>query len=223
MAIITASIWTQYTGLAVSGPDLVAVEAWCGAVDAAIRRYLRPYYPEPQTVTLYLDAPPTDVLLVPAAPIRDINELYLNWLAEGVDSRFTPETLLTAGTDYELLRDDPATGWSLSGKVRRLSMRPWGLGWSRERPFQLAPSSRSVRGAVKLVADVGPTEVAADIVGAAASAVTALWRRRQSAWPTSSESWNGYSVSYSTPAIQAAIQSPDVLAVLDHYKPTVVL
>lgn len=219
MPLVSAAVWQQYTGQTVTGPDLTAVTAWSAAVDAALQHYLRPYYPEPQTVTLYLDAPPARDLLVPAVPIRSVTALYLNPRAEGVDGRFTSTTLQTAGVDYELVRDDPVTGWSRSGRIRRLGPRLWATAWLRERPYQLAPSLQPARGAVKLIAEVGPAQTPADIIGAAVQAVTMLFRRRPMGYPMTSESWNGYSYNTALPAVQAALQAPDVLAVLERYRP----
>lgn len=220
MPLVSAAVWQQYTGQTVAGPDLTAVTAWCAAVDAGIQEYLRPYYPEPRTVTLYLDAPPARDLLVPAVPIRSIQALYLNPQAEGVDGRFTAATLQVAGVDYELIRDDPVTGWSRSGRIRRLGPRLWASGWSRDRPHQLAPSLvPAVRGAIKLIADVGPTQTPHDIIAAAVTAVSLLYNRRHSGYPLASESWNGYSYAQTIPAAAAALRSPDVQAVLDRYRP----
>jgi len=215
--IVNATSWQQYTGQTLAGADLTACTAWCGAVSAAIERMLWPLVVEPVTRTDILDAPPHRDLVLRHRPVRSITELRYNAFADGVPSRFDPTTTLIAGEDYELVVDDPGAGLSRCGIVRRLGGRVWGVTrWGS--PGTLAPRLHGIRGAVQVTADVGFPATPDDILAAAVMAVTLCFRRRALGTPTTSESWNGYSASWSPQLVAtAAVQSPDVLALLQPY------
>lgn len=219
MAIITPSVFASYTGQTYTGADLVALTNWCNGVDATIKRLLKPYVPEPTTLTdLILDAPIGNILLLPAIPVRSITSLYLRPGANGVVADFETEDLLTAGDDYFLPLDSPVESYSLSGRVLRRGASSWGV--ERRRPVgRLADTLDPHRGAVKATFDAGPTSVPHDILAAAVSAVALMFSYRTTGVPLSSESWNGRSESNSGPfTSEAAVNSPNVLAALRPYR-----
>lgn len=217
MALVDVTSWQQYTGVTLSATDATSCQLWCDAVNAAIERMLWPMVVESATVIDILDAPIRRDLLLPLWPVRSIVELQYNPFADGVSSRFDSTSTLTAGTDYELLIDDPILNISRSGIVRRLGGFVWGVTrWGQ--PGTLHARLQPIRGAIKVTYNVGFPSVPADIRTAAIMAVTQCWNRRKRGTVGTSESWNGYSVSWATNLIaDAAVHSPDVLALLRPY------
>ena len=219
MAIITPTSWQAYRGTAVTGDDLTSAGAICAAVDAAIRREIAPFEPEPLILTdRILDAPIGHVLELPVLPVRSVTSVYLHWGANGDPSAFTSDDLLTAYTDYYLPVDDHVRDYSRSGLVFRRGASTWG--YEYRRPYnRLAWDVDPNRGAVKVTFLAGPTSVPDDLFGVAAQAVTMLFNRRTTGTPTTSEGWNGYSASYAAPFLVSFLQSPDVQSVLTYYRP----
>lgn len=221
MAIITPPQWNSWRGVTVTGDDLTSAAAICAAVDQAVRRDIYPFVPEPVTITDHVfDAPIGNVLLLPVIPVRGITSLYARWGANGDASAFTGDDLLTAYTDYYLPVDDPVRGYSRSGMVYRRNSSSWG--YEYRRPVgRLAWDTDPNRGAVKATWLAGPTSVPDDLFGVACQAVTMLYNRRTLGAPTTSEGWNGYSVSWAAPFLVSFLASPDVRAVLSQYAPPV--
>lgn len=218
MAVIDTTTWQTITGRTLSGSDLTACSAWCQAISTALTRLLFPLQLEPATRVDILDAPGDRDLLVRYRPVRQIIRLQFNPYADGVASRFTPDTELVEGQDYELLRDDPS-GISLCGIIRRLKGAVWGVYRERLGPATLGFQFRPLRGAIRLEAETGFPQVPEDIRAAAALAVSLALQRRWLGLPTQSESWNGYSVSWHLPQAFALLHSDDVLALLRPYLP----
>lgn len=218
MAIISETTWEAWTNQAVTGGASTSIAAICTAVDAAIKRMLLPYLPEPVTITdEILDAPPTRDLILGRRPVRALTSVYYRSDADGVVANFSSDYLLTAGTDYALLVDDPQNGWSQSGIVRRLGGNVWGAGWYRQ-PTALASRLEGVRGSVKVTYTAGPSAVPSDIEAAAVMAVSLLYNRKEQGAPFGSESWNGRSQSIASQhTADAAVHSPEVLALLRPY------
>ena len=194
MAVVTRSLVTEYSGTTFTGADATSVDAYCAAVDAAIKRLLKPYYPEPATVTLYCDAPPSDVLLLPYRPVRSITSIYYRSDGNGVSANFTSDYLIdnTDGDEYAL-RLDPITSENGVGDVLRIG-RLWG-GRYVSPPERLGWKLEPEPGALKITAAVGPASVPKDIEAAAVLAVQLLYEARETGIPMSSSSWNGYSES----------------------------
>lgn len=215
MAIIDIAGVTARSTVTYTGADATTVVQICADVDAALKRMLAPYYPEPTTLTMYLDAPPSRELLLPYRPVRAITSIHYRAGANGDPSLFTSDYLLTAYTDYQFATD-ALTGRNDVGVVRRLN-RLWGAAWYSP-PERLGYELEPERGALKVVATVGPATVPPDITLAACKAVLLLYQFRQTGIPQGSESWNGYSINYSQPfTADAAIRTPEVLALLAPY------
>jgi hypothetical protein len=218
MAIITATTYQSATNQTLSSGDATACATWCLAVDAAIKKLIYPYQLESSTVTGYCDAPTRDVLFLPVYPIRTLTSLYLNPAGNGQSANFTSDYLLTEGDDYYMPLDQP-DGLSRWGKVLRRGSATWGYetGWMIDR---LAGTVTPNRGAIKYVVSAGHTSVPDDAFAAAVLAVSLLMKRKEGGVPSTSESWNGYSTSYASPFIAgAAVRSPDVMGLLEHYLP----
>lgn len=218
MAIICADTWMDATGVSATGDNLTALAGWCAAVDAAVKKLIRPFLPEPQTLTLYLDAPPTNKLILPVVPVRSITSIHLRYDGAGVDANYTSDYLLAAdGTEYALPLDWQPEGYSRSGIVYRRGVSVWGF--ERRRPLgRLAPATDPNRLALKVVGSFGPASVGDDVFAAAVIATTLLHNRRETGVPLNSESLNGYSYGASGPfTAAAAVNTPDVLALLAPY------
>ncbi len=218
MALIDPSTWSALSTNTVSGTDAAAVAGFCTAVDAALKRMLRPFLPEPLTVSnAVLDAPVSEWLPLPARPVRAVTSIYVNPQANGVVSNFTAADLLDPSA-YQLIIDDPIDGLARSGLVRRVN-GVWGARWVSP-PTNLGARLDPTRGSVLVTFTAGPVSVPADIQLAAAMAVSQLFDRRQRGMPMTSESWNGRSESYAGQyTADAAVRSPEVLSLLRPYLP----
>lgn len=195
-----------------------ALTALLADVDAAIRRAIRPYLPEPVTVTdAILDAPRGNVLSLPCVPVRSITSLYLRWGANGDASLFDAGDLLAANTDYYLPLEYPEAH-SRSGDVYRRGRSSWG--YERRWPVgRLAPNLDPARGAVKATFAAGPASVPSDLASAAFFATMLLYDRRERGAPLSSESWGGRSESVAGQfSATSVIESPEVAAMLRPYQ-----
>lgn len=215
MAIISQSEIEERTGTTYAGANASAITQLCIDVDAAIKKRLAPYYPEPLTKTFYLDAPLSRELRIPYRPVRGITSIYYRPGANGDPSAFTSDDLLTAYTDYQFTVD-PVLGYSDSGIVRRIDTL-WG--WRAfSPPERLGYELQAERGALKVVATIGPAAVPADIALAAHLCVLRLYQFRTTGLPLQSESENGYSYSNASPyTVEAALNSPDVVSLLAPY------
>lgn len=219
MAIVTAATWQSFTNQTVTGAAATSVAAICTAVDAAVKRAIYPFYPEPTTITdCVLDAPMSNSLLLPVVPVRSLTSLYLRPGANGEVTAFTSDDLLTVNSDYWLQIDRPIEGYSRGGLVRRRGASIWG--YEVRRPLgRLAPTLDPNRGAIKVTFAAGPSAVPSDIEAAAILAVSILYDRKERGVSLGSESWNGYSSSVAGPfGAEAAINTPDIAAMLLPYK-----
>lgn len=223
MAILTVADYQTITGQTLTGAELAAATAWCAAASAAIARMLLPFSAEAVTVTSEIyDAPPALDLLLSRRPVRSITSIYYRPDANGVVANFTSEYLIdnTDGDEYQLWVDDPVTGWSNAGIVRRI-----GSAWGYSRivyPDRLAATLTKERGSIKITYAAGTTTVPADIQAAAVLAVSLLMRRKATGAPVVSYSLDGESISYASQfTADAAVRSPDVMAMLSPYLPGV--
>lgn len=217
MAVIDASTVTTYSGVTYSGTDATSIAAICTAVDAAIKKALRPYYPERATLTFYCDAPPSYELLTQYYPLASITSIYKRSDGNGVSANYTSDYLIdnTDGDEYAL-ELDPITSLNGSGIIRRIGQL-WGgryvspperLGWKLE-PEPLA---------LKITAVVGPAAVPKDIEYAAALAVQLLYEARKTGIPLTSESWNGYSINSAQPfTAEQVLMTPRIWGLLAPY------
>ncbi len=217
MAVIDASTVTTYSGVTYSGTDATSIAAICTAVDAAVKKALRPYYPEPATVTFYCDAPASEVLLLPYRPVRSITSIYYRSDGNGVSANFTSDYLIdnTDGDEYTLYTD-AITSENGVGEVRRVG-RLWG-GRYVSPPARLGWKLETEVGALKITAVVGPASVPKDIEYAAALAVQLLYEARTTGIPLQSESWNGRSESKAQQyTAESVLMTPRVWGLLAPY------
>ena len=182
---------------------------------------LAPFYPEPVTITdCILDAPPSRDLYLPVKPVRSITSVYYRSDAGGLLANFTADYLLdnAAGDQYQLLVDDPITGWSRQGCLRRIDMA-WG--YTNIVPLsRLASQIEPERGSIKVTYTAGPSALPPEIEAAAVLAVSILLARKKTGMPVVSESWNGYSASYAGPfTATGVLYTPDIQAMLSPYLP----
>lgn len=219
MAILTSAEFTAASGLAPTGDDAASLDALCAAVDAAIKRVLRPFHPEPLTCSnVVLDAPYERELYLPVTPVRGVTSIYYRSDANGLAANFTSDYLIdnTDGAAYQLVIDDWVNNYSRRGLVRRVG-EVWA--WERFRPaerlgYRLGPE----RGSLLVNFTAGPTSVPLDVQQAAVVAATLLYQRRKTGVPLASESWGGYSYSAAGQfTAEAAVRSPEVAALLAPY------
>ena len=118
MAIIDAADYAAQTNQTFTVAQKQAIGRICSSVDAAIKKLIYPFYPEPVTLTdVVLDAPTGNTLILPALPVRSITSLSVHWWANGDPSVFTSDDLWTQYDDYYLPLDHPVEGYSRSGLV----------------------------------------------------------------------------------------------------------
>ena len=192
-----------------------------GDVDEAIRNAVRPFHPEPATVTDFvMDAPVGRELLLPVTPARSIASLYLRWGGTGDPSAFEAADLLTQYADYRLEIDRPLEGHSRSGRVVCTNRGGWGA--LRVRPYgRLADRVVAGPGWVKVTYAAGPTSVPADLQQLATLATSALYAIQPDGMPATSESWNNYSRGWSGPYTAAGfLSTPAALQILQKYQTT---
>lgn len=219
MALIDADTWIAATAVTPTGADLTALSAICAQVSAALARRLLPYVAEPLTATAIVMDAPVSELLATLRPLRSITSIYYRSDANGDTTLFTSDYLLAATNNLEYLMevDDPVTGWSRAGLIRRTGARVWGYRGVRALGT-LAPRLASEPKSLLLTYTYGETSVPADIQAAAISATTLLYARRKTGAPYQSESWGGYSYSNAGPyTAEGAINTPDVKALLAPY------
>jgi len=221
MALVTLAELKAFTGITTTAAQDISLTAIIAEVSDAINQACRPWLFEPQEVTAIVDGPLDDKLMLPAIPVRSITALYLNWQASGESAAFTSANLLTQYTEYFLEIDDPVNGYSESGIVYKRAGRLNGMYWAGERrwPVNALGSTLVVaRGAIKAVFQAGTLTVPDNVKMAVFLASMLIYNRRQTGYPLTSESWNGYSYGASGPfTAEAAIYSPDVYGLLKRY------
>jgi hypothetical protein len=208
---------TEYSGTTFTGADATSVDAYCAAVDAAVKRLLKPYHPERETVTFYCAAPPSEELLTQYYPLASITSIYYRSDGNSVLANFTSDCLIdnTDGDEYTL-ELDPITGLNGSGVIRRIG-RLWG-GRYVSPPERLGWKLEPEPGALKITAVVGPASVPKDIEAAAVLAVQLLYESRTSGIPLQSESWNGRSESKAQQyTAEGVLMTPRVWGLLAPY------
>jgi hypothetical protein len=219
MATITPPVWQAITGQTPAGPVPAALAAVCPLVDAALKRLLLPYCPEPVAVADYvLDAPPLRELRLPLVPVQGVTAISVNYNTFGNPALFGPGDVLTPDVDYLLLIDDPLTGFARAGVVRRINA-VWGGQFFRP-PTTLGQRLEPVRGAVLASWQAGEPAVNPDVQLAAALAVSAVLARAAAAGgaPFAAENWNGRGQSVAAAfSAEAALQTPDVARLLRPY------
>lgn len=219
MAIIDADRFQTITGQTFSSSDLQAIRAICSSVSDAITQYLKPFQPEPLTITSrVIEAPPSELLVLPVRPARAMVSVYFRSDAKGDPSLFTSDYLLTQYTDYVLPLDDAINGISRSGILRRIG----GI-WGRRlvvKNDRLGYSEEPLPGSVMVTYTAGMPVLPPSIEEAAQLMVSMIWNRRTQGMPAQSESWNGESVGYAGAfTTTAALHSPDIAGMLSQFAP----
>ena len=217
--ILTPAQYQVAISQTLTGDELAALSFWCQAVDAAIRKHIRPFIPESTTFTsLILDAPTGNVLLLPSVPVRSITSLYLRWGANGEAAAFTSDYLLTVNDDYYMPIDQRPEAYSRSGIVYRRGIDVWG--YEARRPLgRLAATVDPNRGAISVTFVAGPTSVPTDLVAVAVLLVSRLRNSKEFGAMAASASLN--TASYSLPGAaveQGMFGDPTIRAMLAEYR-----
>lgn len=224
MAIITAAEYGSHTNQTFTGGALTAVSAACAAVDAAVKRRTGQAIEQATYSNVILDAPAhSKFLYLPQWPVSSITSLYLNWDAKADPSLFDATHALVEFTDFRLVKDDVPNSRSKRGKVEILTRSNWA--YRTERPLGMLTARHvDCPGAVKATFVAGHSPVPDDLIRAACDAVSLMYARRLNGMPTSSESWNGYSVSWATEYAAAGIlNTPQIADTLRFFGPTLTI
>lgn len=199
-----------------------ALTAALAAADAAIKKWCRTHF-EQQTLTEYYDPPMSDLLVLRQLPVASVTSIVSDpngHYGQGADAfAGASATTYTAGTDYALLLDQ--SGLSRTGTVRRIG-RPWGYGGAAAGgswPWAVAGGQPlggglvrrfgPTPGSLRVIYVSGFSAVPADVEAAASLLATHLYNRRKTGFPTTSESYNGYSAGYAVPA--ATVEATQLL------------
>ena len=202
MALVTLTEAKTFAGITNADPVRDAsLQTMLDEVINAVKNHCVNGSLEATTYTIVLDAPPSNVLILPYAPVIYAPtespaidfQLYFNSGANGDPSAFTSDNLLTIFEDYVLQVGRTDTRTFPSGIVRSLR-GPWLL--NRERPtYSLATKLVPCYGAIKVVYKAGYETVPASLKGAINLAARKLFHARKFGVPLTSESLNGYSYS----------------------------
>lgn len=218
------------------------------AADAAAKTYIRrgksktafTNWPETGSDTVYLSGEGKPDLILPYWPVTAVSSVYLDqagYFGDGA-SAFAATSLLTAGMDYVLVRDDGSA--STTARLRRLSGFGtgglWGddfggqwspgrvgtasggpLSWGgRERPCWPAGS-----GNVKVTFTAGYTSVPADLTMAVNDITILLYNNRtRGGQQMQSESLGDYSYSLASQAVGGAPELGTARQMLNAYRET---
>ncbi len=184
--------------------------------EALIRKYVRQAWSVPAiSYTQYLNGRNTDTLILRHRPVTAITSVYLDrgaFFGTGEDA-FAAATLLTAGSDYAL-EPDQSDGTSHSGLLRRLNgVWPPAVQYQRG---NLSAAMIDSKGCIKVVYTAGWSAAPSDLE-LAANLVAANLRGFRLGAPLSSESYDGYSVSF-TRGSKAMNPLEPALALLAPYR-----
>lgn len=216
MALLTSAVWSSLTGRSLTGADATSLGLLVDAVNAAAVRLMNGNVLEgPATYTEYYDAPLSEILTLRQGPVRSLTSINLATNARGDATLFDSTNLLVANTDY-LLDVDRSDGFAWARRVRYLRGPVWAY-WMSRPLGALTGVPRPAPLAVKVVYSAG-IAVPADLQMALAWAVTQLLSQRRDGMPTTSESWNGESVSFASQmTASSALLTPVVFDVLRQY------
>jgi hypothetical protein len=162
--------------------------------EAMVRRYVRQTWAVPAaSYTQYLMGTNTDIILLRERPVTAITSVYLDKAAfyGEAATAFAANTLLTEGTDYALIPEG-ALG-SFSGRLQRLNSV-----WPGTIEYTYGNLARAMvfgKGPIKVVYTAGFSAAPDDVV-LAVNLVAANLRAFRLGAPLSSESYDGYSVSF---------------------------
>lgn len=218
MALLTPADWATITGRTLTGADLTSLTAIVSAVNAAAVRLMGGNVLEgPVTYTEYYDCPRnSSTLTLRQGPVRSITTVHRNLYAGGDPSLFTSDFLLTQYSDF-LLDVDRSDGFAWGRRVKYLLGANWGVRWDRP-TGTLTPRPIDPQLAIKVVYSAGVQPVPDDLQMALAWAATLLLNQRRDGMPTTSESWNGESVSFASQhTANSALLAPSVFDILRQY------
>lgn len=220
MALTSVPLARVHMGIAAAD---TSIDAWLNQVipqvDLAIRNELgREVIEYRAGIVEYLDGNGLQNLYLRHTPVQSITEVRLDHAGyAGQGAGFGSTTVLTAGTDYYLRKDD-VNGWSRAGTLVRINAV-----WPRRNvrtQGQLTGGWVPGQGNVMVTYVAGYTSSAnaapADLTLAANQVIAQLRSRRTTGMPLQSESLGEYS--YSLAAVQQALMTGDVPAILARYR-----
>lgn len=169
--------------------------------------------------TFYLDGTGTPEVIIPETPVHSITSVNLDtggYWGQPSGSFDATTTLLTSGTDYALVYDDPEnSGVSKSGRLRRI-----GTIWpySMHRPIGgLAYRQVASPGCIKIIANTGYRLVPIDLKNAVFDLTNLYLEAAGNGHLKQSESGEGYSYSYSG-LEEAAMRLGSVQSIISTYR-----
>lgn len=224
MALSSVSAVKTLLGISDSSQDTLLTQL-LAAADAAVKTYIRrgkaktafTSWPESGADTMYFSGEGTPDLILPYWPVTAVASVYLDaagYFGDGANA-FSSATLLTAGVDYVLYRDDGAA--SVTARLRRLggissASTGGGLGgdygwwpglgagaWQTAGPLwmngRVAAAWPVGHGNVKVTFTAGYSSVPADLADAVNQIAIFRYSYRKMAGPMQSESLGDYSYS----------------------------
>lgn len=216
MALITRALTKTFWGIADADTSQDAVidalilqcqariETWCGRkFDAA-------------NFTDYLMGTGNAYLPLRQRPINSVASVYEDRYAYWgqADDAFAAATLLTAGTDYAIVKDSEGVG--ASGMLARI-----GAAWARPvewRGGQITSQPGST-GNIKVTYNAGFSTIPYDLQQACLFLMGAVKRTIRIGAPIQSEGWEGYNYALAQTASEAiGGLPPDTAAVLSRYR-----
>lgn len=215
MALTTVAAVKTYLKISDSSEDtfLTAVLAYA---DALIKRYLNQNI-ESATYTEYYSGNGTRHIRLRQRPVTSITSVYLDsggYFGTGTDA-FASTTLLTAGTDYTIVKDQ-SDGSSKSGLLERLNgmwpqvaVRTVGM---------LTPAYENNRGNIKVTYVGGYSSIPDDLVFAEILTVANIRFMQPHGARLQSEGYEDYNYSLASMARPEDILSP-VRSILSRYRP----
>ncbi len=181
------------------------IETFCGRVFAAA------------DYTDYLQGNGDKFLPLKQRPINSVASVYEDIAAmwgQAPDA-FAAATLLTAGTDYAIVKDSAGVG--KSGMLYRInSVWPKPLSYV---PGNISPQNLEGVGNLKITYNAGFATVPSDVQQACCFLVAAVKRIAKLGVPTQSEGWEDYNYSLAAAAAEAiGGLPPDTLGTLSRFR-----
>lgn len=220
MALTTVAAIKTHLGISASTEDTPLAQ-WLAQADALIKRYIGQNIEQATYVDFYAGTG-SKMLALRQRPVQSITSIYLDNSAYygEASGAFGSSTLLTAGTDYALVRDNPnagsATEKSLSGMVVRIN----GV-WDAASEQIVALLTQGVTagiGNIKVTYVAGYATVPADIALACMEMVAILRAGAVTGGPLASEHYEFYDYTLASAGTDGGSALGSVKQLLSRYR-----
>jgi hypothetical protein len=237
MALSTIAAVKTLLGIGNTDQDALLTQLLTAA-DAAVKTYIRrgkartafANWPETGADTAFLSGHGKQDLILPYWPVTAVASVYLDptgYFGDG-SGAFAAGTLLSAGSDYVLVRDDGSA--SVSGRLRKLS-GPGSMvfddhGWwppsGSSGPLALNGYTKPVwtagAGNIKVTFTAGYASVPADLADAVNQLCVFRYANRKSAGPMQSEGLGDYHYALASQSLGTAPELGTMRQLLARYR-----